>query len=533
MSAMSPSGEESSKVFADFVNFGKLVISPDGPIPPEGIGGGVTSRSRGIAREHGLLFTPSGLLKKVPAHPDEIDLKCRERGFLVIKRVDVPDSSGQSISRIALMRARFRPEAGEGQRGRRHLQATTWVVQIEDWLEASDFIVTRAIENLVAKPDLIANSPPARFDISALDIGAPPQNVGYDRNPNAVVPEGVLTILALTYGIMKGVNTPPVGAETYPGGEVAFLKSVAAAVRHFRMIGADPAMLPDVTVGVLGDIAENRIRFLPSKTFDSRNLEADKAQVEGLWGLFGVPDRRERGIAEALLIEQKNQLLSARVIGSGSVVEMPHKEPGATDKRISDAGSSNDPVPEPSPTEVDLIDTDDSSKIADTIDDENDDKNKGLYNVFNLSEKNLRSFFPDIIDEYKGFKSEFKLYRQARNLINNDLQSRFRREEKSTLIASQAKLIGKTLRNGGAEFRTLKNTPKEEIYDLEVLDYLMYFLGAMHDNDYENIKIDTNRFSFKIALEILKDAAKNSNEYLTRCKKIENLIKLTELIRTK
>lgn len=146
-----------SHVRAEILKYGKLVLE-NGRVHPAA-DYAVTGRSRYLKPDAGLL--PFKLLGGHSLDPNQIDPQMRRVGGLFVRRIDL----GGKEDSIALMRVRFRSEAGENGTGRPYLQSTTWIVPFAAWRSCPGAVLAQAAERLKAEPDLASKSNAERFSL--------------------------------------------------------------------------------------------------------------------------------------------------------------------------------------------------------------------------------------------------------------------------------------------------------------------------------------------------------------------------------
>jgi hypothetical protein len=91
--------------------------------------------------------------------PDAIDVDARGAGCFVARAV------GENI---VFMRARFRPEDGEGGAGRLHQQSAIWVASFEAWRGHPAACLSVAADALQALPDCVGEAEARRLDDAPL-----------------------------------------------------------------------------------------------------------------------------------------------------------------------------------------------------------------------------------------------------------------------------------------------------------------------------------------------------------------------------
>lgn len=150
----------------EHLHYGKLVSGDGGgAVSSEGLG--VTLRSRGFPRGAENLRLNS-LLDVKMFDPDMIDPAMADVGLLLVRTF--PNVFGPLTGYTILVRARFRPEKGEGSTGRVHQQAAIWIVRQADWEEHAASILAKAGTALRANPDRVDTASSKRFDVEPLTI---------------------------------------------------------------------------------------------------------------------------------------------------------------------------------------------------------------------------------------------------------------------------------------------------------------------------------------------------------------------------
>lgn len=167
-----PAGEsDSAEVFFQRLHYGKLVSGRAQSVPANE-GYGITRRTGGLERDNDQWLTPPRVLGLRRFEPDSIDVEARARGCFVA-RPALNDS-------MAFLRARFRPEDGEGGHGRLHQQCSTWVTPFSQWRRFPAACLALAASELRASPDLAEEDEASRF-------GGPPLRWRVARAEGAAV----------------------------------------------------------------------------------------------------------------------------------------------------------------------------------------------------------------------------------------------------------------------------------------------------------------------------------------------------------
>jgi len=161
-----PGGDEAAVISFHRLHYGKLAQGEERRVPPSA-GYAVTRRSRGLDPAHDSFLSPPRLLGLRRFEPDAVDIDARGAGCFIARPL------GESV---VCMRARFRPEDGEGGFGRLHQQAAIWIGGFEDWRRHPAACLSIAAGELRALPDLMdeseasrLNEAPLRWRVSAPD----------------------------------------------------------------------------------------------------------------------------------------------------------------------------------------------------------------------------------------------------------------------------------------------------------------------------------------------------------------------------
>ena len=171
MMAGGPHGEaDMAEISFQRLHYGKLV-SGRAPHAPARSGYGITRRTGGLDPISDPLLTPPRVLGLRRFEPDSIDMEARARGCFVAR------PAGDGVA--AFLRARFRPEDGEGGHGRLHQQSATWVVSFPQWRRYPAACLALAASELRASPDLAEEpeatrfgGPPLRWRVARADEAA-------------------------------------------------------------------------------------------------------------------------------------------------------------------------------------------------------------------------------------------------------------------------------------------------------------------------------------------------------------------------
>jgi hypothetical protein len=143
MDAGLPVESEDCLVSFDRLHYGKLAEGGAGRVPATS-GYEVTRRSTGVDSETEQLLSPLRVAGVRRFEPDAIDAGSRGPGCFIAR------ASG---SNIIFMRARFRPEDGEGGADRLHQQSAIWVGTLDNWRRNPAGCLAIAARELRAEPD--------------------------------------------------------------------------------------------------------------------------------------------------------------------------------------------------------------------------------------------------------------------------------------------------------------------------------------------------------------------------------------------
>lgn len=126
------------------VCYGKPVRTEDGPLHDSAVYG-VNSVTPGV--DNPLRFIPASFLGQANLTSSMIDPEFAGRGALIIKAVE---------EGLAIMRMRYRAEAGEGEGGRQFLLSRTLILPgVEDWHDIPSGLFSWAEQELTAQPFVI------------------------------------------------------------------------------------------------------------------------------------------------------------------------------------------------------------------------------------------------------------------------------------------------------------------------------------------------------------------------------------------
>jgi hypothetical protein len=243
------------------LHYGKLVSDNGAGVVSSGLG--VTLRSKGLSPAWAADLQLDSLLDVKVFDPDMIDPAMSQTGLLIVRTF--PRTNGPFSGRTILVRARFRPERGEGAGGRVHQQAAIWVVSSEDWKEYAASILAKAGSELKAVPDRAEeegskrfDGPPLPIELLKADEGKPPQRTEQVRRIlDTLLPSELSSGAALDFGI-----------ESFKS-ESEFLSAVGAALKEIVKCPYYRHW-PDICIG--SGLRQPRsgllIRYLPSERFD-------------------------------------------------------------------------------------------------------------------------------------------------------------------------------------------------------------------------------------------------------------------------
>lgn len=137
----------------DRLHYGKLAEGEAGRVPVAA-GYEVTRRSSGLDAETERLLSPLRIAGLRRFEPEAIDLEARGTGCFIARVCG---------DNVVFMRARFRPEDGEGGHGRLHQQSAIWVGAFETWRGNPAGCLAVAARELRAEPDRIDECGDARL----------------------------------------------------------------------------------------------------------------------------------------------------------------------------------------------------------------------------------------------------------------------------------------------------------------------------------------------------------------------------------
>lgn len=145
MTGLPAGGAEPAVISFLRLHYGKLAEGEERRIPASA-GYAVTRRSAGLDPAFEPSLSPPRLMGLRRFEPDDVDLDARGEGCFVARAL------GESV---IFMRARFRPEDGEGGYGRLHQQSAIWVGDLTCWRRLPAACLLVAAGELRAVPDLV------------------------------------------------------------------------------------------------------------------------------------------------------------------------------------------------------------------------------------------------------------------------------------------------------------------------------------------------------------------------------------------
>jgi hypothetical protein len=282
---------ETIMVDVEHLNYGKLVARHnEGLAASEGLG--VTRRSKGLNAAHVADLRLSALLDVQPFDPSMIDRDMARSGILLVRTL--PRTAPHFAGRTVLVRARFRPENGEGAPGRLHQQAAIWLIWKDEWSGYAQDVLRKAANELIAEPDKMDESPSARFDVAPKPVELRSEALPGDLSSEPV--RHILNILlpqASLIGEDDSVRSITFGKGDFPHGEKQFLQAVGTALdalpRNFNR-------WDDICIGsgLRPDCGTLRIKYLPSNS-SQLGPAPDQRSIERRLGSTDRP-RRARSL---------------------------------------------------------------------------------------------------------------------------------------------------------------------------------------------------------------------------------------------
>jgi len=218
------SGEAASYAL-DHLTFGRLVTRPGGPAEA-GAQAALTTASAGLDAIARAALLPARLMEPSAWQPEDIAPESRARGALLIRHVAI---GADLPSAVAIMRLRFRGEAGEAEGGRLGVQARILIASRAVWSAHRADIVGRVAPGLAAEPDVTGHPERLRLAAGPQMVDAPaPDDPPVAELPGALWP--VLLALVNRFSVRLG---PPAIPD-----EAAFLRLSA------RVVDILPAAIP-------------------------------------------------------------------------------------------------------------------------------------------------------------------------------------------------------------------------------------------------------------------------------------------------
>lgn len=153
-----PKEAEDCLISFDRLHYGKLAEGDAGRVPAFA-GYEITRRSAGLDPRTEQLLSPLRVAGLRRLEPEVIDADARGPGCFVAR------VSGENV---IFMRARFRPEDGEGGAGRLHQQSAIWVGSFENWRRNPAGCLAIAARELRAEPDHADENERARLNDAPL-----------------------------------------------------------------------------------------------------------------------------------------------------------------------------------------------------------------------------------------------------------------------------------------------------------------------------------------------------------------------------
>ena len=151
MRSTGPTGEQTAEISLERLHYGKLASGDALSVPPSE-GYGVTLRSSNLQPADDRLLSPPQLMALRRFEPDLVDPAARQRGSLLVRLSPEPHSR-----RAIFLRARFRPEDGEGGNGRLYQQSAVWSVAAAEWRRHPAALLAMVGAELEATPDLVSD----------------------------------------------------------------------------------------------------------------------------------------------------------------------------------------------------------------------------------------------------------------------------------------------------------------------------------------------------------------------------------------
>ncbi|TLG78508.1 hypothetical protein [Methylocystis sp. B8] len=229
MLSVAPKGDETAEISLERLHYGKLASGATLSVPATE-GYGVTLRSRNLRPADDRLLSPPQLMALRRLEPDLVDPASRQHGAFLARVSPEPNSR-----RAVFLRARFRPEDGEGGHGRLYQQSAVWSVAAADWRRHPAALLAMAGSELEALPDLATenedirySAAPARYVVRFLD----PQDIWLVLEDSLEKTRWAAPVLEfLARGAETGEDaTLTFGADDFAS-EAAFLNAIGLALQ--------------------------------------------------------------------------------------------------------------------------------------------------------------------------------------------------------------------------------------------------------------------------------------------------------------
>ncbi|MGD9542973.1 MAG: hypothetical protein AB7F41_08400 [Methylocystis sp.] len=271
MRSTAPIGEQTAEISLERLHYGKLASGAALSVPASE-GYGVTLRSSNLQPADDRLMSPPQLMALRRFDPDLVDSAARLRGALLVRLSPEPQSS-----RAIFLRARFRPEDGDGGTGRLYQQSAVWSAPAAEWRRHPAALLAMVGAELDAIPDLVSDdedarfsAEPARYIVRLLD----PQDVWSALEDSLEQSRWAApTLEFLAHGAETGKDaTLTFGADDFAS-EAAFLRAVGLALQFL------PASYPrwreiSVVSGLRHAPQGLCLRYLPSLRAAAQNAVA-------------------------------------------------------------------------------------------------------------------------------------------------------------------------------------------------------------------------------------------------------------------
>jgi hypothetical protein len=263
------------------LRFGKLVLEPTGAVHFDA-GYAVTYKTPDFVGNGKCL--PDALLGGLQLNDTHVEPQASRDGGLLLRLV--PLDGGD---RVVAMRARLRPEAGDGHGGRGYVQAT--VVQTvtgDGWAAMPASFPARCAETLRAEPDLFSvplaeRSPGFPLDLEPDDVPAPTLAElaalpGRRRARLVSIARAIMEARPLVVG-MDGFDPDEPGPEDARSRARLFFEAVGKALAFLR---AERVSIPDglvLAAGFASTILPGSVRLLAGQC-SAPGLDDDLSALE-------------------------------------------------------------------------------------------------------------------------------------------------------------------------------------------------------------------------------------------------------------